>query len=208
MMMRLTPDKVRGYGQALPCNARRINKGNTSIIYTTDDPNKLEVFTIEPIKLEWWQNLEIIDSFTEVAEAVYHGYTPRYDGGGGYKTIKLPVYRCLVDRLEMPSTTDHRKQIRAIRNAVETARPAYVYNQRENVRLYNWWSNIADCGVPAAAYPARFALNWDAEHIYPDVGRGDFAILHGDLVILDPFHHQDIHPALSMTKNPPYSRFY
>ncbi len=205
-MRRLTPDKIRGC--ALPDKARRINRGNTSIIYTTDDPDKLEVFTIERLKMDWWQDgLGIIERYDEPCEALYSGYKfnrhysrARYELRE-YVYMTLPVYHCFVRRLEMPGKAEKRlirslqKRIYDVMWTSQPLRPDRPLS--ETLRWQALYERMAD--VEQVRLAAEFALMRDSNHIHPDFGPGDWAVKDGEIVCIDPFHHHDLQAAFLMS---------
>lgn len=191
-MRRLTPDKIRGY--RLPA-APRINRGNTSIIYETGDPAQLEVFTIEQIKLDWWQyGLGVIADYAEVASAHYEGYKSGYYTRQ-YEHLTLPVYRCLVERLDSPAPEQMRR-IRQIQRAINKV--CVPYHQNHAVYMLNRWDAIRALEIAEIAPALDFIYDYDLENIYPDFGRGDFMIRKGQIVALDPFHRSALHAALML----------
>ena len=199
-MRRLTPDKLRGYAKPLPDRHLRINKGNTSIIYRTNDPNLLEVFTVEVVKCEWWgHGLDITDDWQYVADAYYSGYEG-HSYQRKFKRVYLPVYRCLVRRLDTPDAAQM-KRIRQIQRAVSGIGipPYWSFNTRSIGALHAWrWEQLEALNIPEIAGAVDFALNYDAYSIAPDFGNGDFMVKDGAIVALDPFHHIDVHEAFSL----------
>lgn len=199
MTRRLTPDKIRGY--AMP-KLPRINKGNTSIIYQTADPCVLEVFTVEVVKMDWWSGYLwgglgiLLDGYEDVAEAVYTGYEglSAY-AAHPYKTYTLTVYRALVKRLQMPDKEQMRR-IRQIQRAINNVR--YPYNASPSVANCERWQALSALEIPEIAEAVDFALNYDPYAIYPDFGAGDFMVQDGEIVALDPFHHEDVNKALRL----------
>lgn len=204
-MRRLTPDKI--YGYTLP-KSERINKGNTSIIYKTDDPAVLEVFTIEVVKMEWWQRgLHIIEDFDEVANAHYAGYSESYkpnsyyDRRREYKSYKLPVYRALVRRLDTPDKAQMTR-IRQIQRAINTLSVAWHYNESAAVYRDRRWNAIWQLSMnkaPEIRSACEFIFEWGySGSVYPDFGAGDFMVKDGEIIALDPFHHADITSAVHL----------
>jgi hypothetical protein len=200
-MFKLTPNKV--YGYALP-DREKIGRGNTSLVYLTDDPKVLEVFTIEHLKMEWWlRGLNIVEDYFEVAEARYCGYSYNFiTQKSTWTSVQLPVYRCLVQRLDMPGKAE-RRVIKAATAAVWGKRPNFDY-RRGQWQHQEWWSALTylDEKFPAVAEAAEFITNYDSDRVYPDFGPGDWAMLDGKLVCIDPYHHKDVSEATSMRATP------
>lgn len=198
---RLTPDKIHGY--KLPDKARRINRGNTSIIYTCDDPDQLDVFTIEPLKLEWWKDgLHITDHFEYVCDASYSGFLEPHNPNRCYPRhmayIQMPVYYCRVRRLEMPTTQPAKLIIYRLRKQIVNA----IQNKHAGMTFEEWWNpterwyrirdQVDSAHVRAIA---EFALCRDSNRINPDFGPGDWAMLNGGVCCIDPYHHEDLRKA-------------
>lgn len=199
-MRRLTPDKCFGF--SLPRTMERINRGNTSIIYSpAPDAGTLEVYTIELLKAEWWTRstgLKIAEDYQEVGYAHYTGYSGVYCQ---FKRIDLPVYHLTARRLDSPGGAQMtrirsiQRRIRAVLNTVP-----YHRNNRKSYVLDLWRAledNAAD-QFDEIAPCIDFVMDYDAENIYPDFGAGDFMIDQGQIVCIDPFHHVDSQSALQL----------
>lgn len=203
-MMCLTPRKIFGY--KLP-DRERIGNGHTSLVYLCDDPTVLEVFTIEVMKMDWWMyGLKIITDYEDVATAYYGGMDVSIGGWqqAKYRQYKLPVYRCIVQRLEMPNF-EQRRQIKRARNTYSDIRIKWATRGMRSFgadNLWELWDAIENLGdeYPELSEPAKFVTNYDAGRINPDFGPGDWAILNGEVVCIDPYHHEDIHKALRLRK--------
>lgn len=204
--MNLTPTKV--VGTTLPDKTKRIGKnGHTSLIYLTDNPCELEVYTTEKVKFDWWQyGLKITDSYEEVGEAWYRGCKGDYRYNHDWIQLTLPVYRCVAKRLEMPSGEQklHSQKLRRLVNAAH-----WWWLKDLRIRgigryyLSEFWSILAELDVPTIAEPADFITDYQSDKINPDFGPGDWGVLDGRLVCFDPFHHDDVHEAINL-----YTRRY
>jgi hypothetical protein len=202
-MMRLTPNKI--VGVKLP-DAPRINKGNTSIIYETADPNVLECYTVEQMKLEWWQRgLDItLDYYTEEGEAHYYGFglPNRYSTRLEWKHVTLPVYRCLVRRLD-PLTDEQLRRSKQIRRAIRNLLIPMRMVDNVPVQMRRWDAiyKLSE-EYPELREPVEFVHDYDCQHIWDDFGNGDWLSMDGRMVCIDPFHHDDVNEALSLRQQP------
>ena len=205
-MMRLTPRKVSGY--TLPKH-ERINKGNTSIIYRTDDPNMLEVFTVECLKMDWWRfGLNLISDYEDVATAYYEGFDHSAYRMSEFKHVQLPVYRCLVPVLQQPDK-EQRRYVRAATAAmanakIEAMNKAQRSGYRSHLFMENVWlefQNLAE-QFPQVGIATDFAIDYGASDTYADLGVNDWMVWNGELIWLDPFHRTDVNAALRLTAKP------
>lgn len=201
-MMRLTPRKIWDY--ALP-KSERINKGNTSIIYRTDDPCTLEVFTVEVVKMDWWRyGLNLISEYDEVATAYYEGYDNTGWHHSEFKRIELPVYRCLVPVLSQPDK-EQRRRVRAMTNAITdirfklAAHNAFTRSATINEDVWLEMQNLYPL-YPELESPVNFIMDWGAYDTVADTGNNDWLVWNGELIWLDPFHKEDIHKALRLNR--------
>lgn len=186
-MLRLTPNKLIDKS-VLPIDKERINKGNTSIIYEYDAEH-VEMFTIEYLKFQWLQHINVIDDYEWVTEAWYAGYKRNYYGKWTRLANQLDVYHAIVPKLVFPIKN---KEIRNLQKL--------VWEDLRCTDRHEWWTNLYESNIPQLREPAEFALSWDSEYINPDFGYGDWAIVNDELVCVDPFHHEEMNKYFSLHK--------
>jgi len=197
-MRRLTPDKLREMTVKLPDKALRIGNGNTSLVYTTDKPSRIQMFTVELAKLMWWEYNDLIPYYEQVGYALYEG---NHSMTGEYKRMKLPVYMAIAKRVTFDLTLRRRRALR--RALVEAdklwAKSVMPYNQTIETGRLLFWQSATHLPYTPIAEAAEFAYQGlDTYKIGPDMKLSNFAVYRDRVFALDFFAHTQTIAALRL----------
>lgn len=194
-MRRLTVNKLVNMSVALPNRDRMIGDGNTSIVYTTSDPKRVQMFTIEEAKFQWWEYSGLIESYEQVGEAFYSGINHRASMyvRQEYLHYKLPVFMAFPRRVTFDFTRRRSLRLHREMTAAGDLWSRNMASWRVGVGecRSNFWTALTYCGYYPLAEVAEFVSNaLDSQHIMLDLQRKNFAMYNDRVFALDVFAHE------------------
>lgn len=200
-MMRLTPSKLLfNIKDVFPevDKAKRINKGNTSIIY--EYKNKFYIFTIESIKAEWLYHIKLITNYKYVGDARYSGYS---SGDGEYKTFIVPVTFYVIRKLKQIRTKENKEKVTKYIYELEDV--ANDYSNRKNRNEYTnfWWYCLTNAKSRIIKKIANFILDYetsDSEYSCDAFSFDQWVCDSKGVYCIDPFHKRELSKLLWLSK--------
>lgn len=191
-MLRLKPSRIHGT-ELPPIQNLYTIQGKTTLFYKWNLANTyLQVFTIEEIKLKWWQHLGLISNYVRAGYAAFDGYL---NENPYYK--EFPVFYAVVPVIQKPEG-EFAAQLELINNTLDMA-----YNRWKIVHGDPWNSIEHYCynhhqleSVIDFIWPHR-------ENYYPDMGAGDWMVWDNELICIDPYHAKSVNVIFKMTRSLP-----
>lgn len=206
----------RDAGIQLPSNDKILSlKGGTSIVYHSDEPGMVDVYTIEAAKAQYWHYVEFGTYPIEMGAVTIHGW---HYSQGSYKQRKwhFPVYLSTVPFVQVSA---YRKPIEVAGEVNSDRVRKYInglYDKHFKTRkwkdddgqwLCNLWNDLYDPDGPSpecVKLAADFALNGvDVTSTTPQTPPDAFALWEGRMFWLDPYHEDVVWDAVRSRANYP-----
>lgn len=198
-MMRLTPSKIRfDIREVFPeiDKAKRINKGNTSLIY--EYKNKFYVFTIETVKPEWLYHIGLISNYKYVGDAYYAGYS---SGDGEYKEFLMPVTFYVIRKLKKINK-DNRHIVDKYVVEIDNVFHKFLYENKDRFVTF-WGFCLNNAKSKYVKKLANFISDYDSpmrEYYWDASDYKQWAYDSKGVYCIDPFHDSELSEILWLSK--------
>ena len=216
----LTRRRVLNSDIKLPSNNKLLSlKGGTSLVYYSDKPDMVDVYTIESAKAFYWYRTDFgskpesvgyvrMEGWERSNNSYYSTYSKRVEG-------EYDLWRCTVPFVQVAS---YRRPIKTATEVdsnrvckyVEAIGTHNIFSPSNNSWISQVWHELSEDPAPECVkLGANYALkHLDYGGIYPCAPYDAFCFWKGIMYWLDPYHEINLLNIIRSRSKPDYGNKY